>query len=81
MKPNTYYRRPDLLVGLTDKKGRFSHAVRNQIQGETSFHEQRLSHAAIEFRKGHASAKRLVSLADYWRVIPQRLLKAIQKGG
>jgi hypothetical protein len=80
MKPNVYYRRPDLLVGLTDKKGRFSCAVGNQLIGESEFNGQRLTEAVRQLRRGRLSAIRLMHVADYWRVSPSRLLKLIRKG-
>ncbi len=81
MKPNTYYRRPDRLVGEVDPRGRFSHPVYNQLMAETWFYHQRLQDAAEEIRELPAlerTAKALYLVSLRWGVSGVQLMKQLR---
>lgn len=77
MKPHTYYRLPNGMVGLADEKGRFQSAVFNQMAAETEFHRQRVADAAHELAISIVSARMLAQAADSWRGRPGALLKLV----
>lgn len=83
MKPHSYYRRPDRLVGIIDRNGRFAHALTDQLTAEEGFTVQRLKEACRELCKtsGDLTARAVFYTALRWGVSGQQLAHELKKGG
>ncbi len=77
MKPNTYYRRPDFLVGTVNSHGHFAHALPNQLTAEAEFHQQRIRDALAEISAEPITAKRVYYACLKWGVCARHVLKQL----